>query len=234
MNKVLITGHRGSIGRVLNRRLLDRGYEVLGVDIKDGIDCADPSNLDAFKGVDTIFHLAAHIYPPKKNTIEACHGIAQFAKEQGARLVYASSAAVYNPDTLYAIHKLYGEQVFKNELKNVAILRLFNVYGGTGNGLIDRIDREEHIQVNGNGEQRRDYVHVKDVADAFIAAGEYKVFGTVDIGTGKSTSVNEVLQMSGHLDFEYVPRDGGVPSSTATKNYLFPWHHTRELEDYFL
>lgn len=231
MRKVLITGHRGSLGRRLNEALLSKGYEVYGVDIKDGLDCADITNLNSFRGAKVIFHLAAHLQYPKKNTMDACDTIAQFAKQEGAKVIYASSAAIYNPWSMYAIHKLYGEGVFA-QLPNTMILRLFNVYGGDGFGLIDKIQKEELLKVNGNGKQRRDYVHVNDVVEAFIAAMEHDVKGVTDIGTGRSHSVNEVLRMFEYVNYEHVPRDGGVEDSIAKVDKVFPWSHTLELEDY--
>lgn len=228
--KCLVTGHRGSIGRRLNERLIRDGHTVFGVDLKDGVDCADISNLNSFCGVEVIFHLAAHLSPPKKNTMDSCDGILSFAKREKSKIVYASSAAVYNPQTMYGVHKLYGEGLFMTELKNTAALRLFNVYGGNGIGLIDKIQKKEHIRVNGSGMQRRDYVHVNDVVDAFIAAINWE--GTVDIGTGISYSVNQVLEMFEYTDYEHVKGYGGVPDSVAKLNVEFPWKPTYILPQY--
>lgn len=220
------------IGRRLNKALLRLGHEVYGVDIKDGVDCADVENLTDFKGVSTVFHLAAHLSPPRRNTMDACDGVLEFARRNNAKIIYASSAAVYNPWDMYGVHKLYGERLFHTQWNNTASLRLFNVYGGGGIGLVDRVIRQEHIKVNGSGEQRRDYVHVDDVVEAFVAAFESNWVGTVDIGTGQSHSVKEVLRMFEWSDFEHVKKDGGVPDSVAVKNYLFPWNSTIKLHDY--
>lgn len=228
--KCLITGHRGSIGRRLNERLLQDGHQVFGVDLKDGVDCADISNLNSFRGVEVVFHLAAHLSPPKRNTMAACDGILAFAKQEKAKIVYASSAAIYNPQTMYGVHKLYGEGLFMTELPTTASLRLFNVYGGNGIGLIDKIQKKDHIRINGSGMQRRDYVHVNDVVDAFIAAVNWQ--GIVDIGTGTSYSVNEVLDMFEYTDYEHIKGNGGVANSVAKLNIEFPWKPTYILPQY--
>lgn len=232
MSKILLTGHRGNICKRLNESLLQDGHEVFGVDIKDGVDCADVTNLNSFRGVDTIFHLAAHLEHPKKNTIEACHGILDFAKQENAKIIYASSAAIYNPTSLYAAHKLYGEALFRHHHKDTAILRLFNVYGGDGIGLIDKIQRKEHIKVNGSGEQRRDYVHINDVVEAFLTAFNVDMVGEVDIGTGMSHSVNQVLVMANHNDYEHVIGDGGVKNSQAEIHIDFPWHPKYDIKTF--
>lgn len=49
--------------------------------------------------------------------------------------------------------------------------------------------------VNGDGGQTRDYVFVKDVVAANIAAMERDVTGAFNIGTGKETSVNELYEI---------------------------------------
>ncbi len=239
--RIFITGHKGFIGRHLNQRLLDQGHEVMGADLKDGLDVADITNLDSFRGTSRIVHLAAHTKYPKKNTIDSCHGILDFYKSLSPRskFIYASSAAVYGvpvgAPTLYGVHKLYGERLFESELEcdELTILRLFNVYGGDGNGLIDRIGRKEHIKINGSGEQRRDYVHINDVVSAFVAALEHEIFGTFDIGTGVSVSVNQVLDLAGYNDYEHVLGHGGVSNSIADTNYSFPWQAKHSLVGHF-
>jgi len=52
--KILITGHKGFVGRYFVERL--EGNDILGVDIKDGNDCRD-----YFKSSDTQFDLVIHL-----------------------------------------------------------------------------------------------------------------------------------------------------------------------------
>jgi nucleoside-diphosphate-sugar epimerase len=52
--KILITGHKGFVGRYFMNRL--SSHDVLGVDIKDGHDCRD-----YFKSSDTQFDLVIHL-----------------------------------------------------------------------------------------------------------------------------------------------------------------------------
>jgi uronate dehydrogenase len=71
--RVLVTGAAGSIGRVLTLGLLDRGHEVVGLDLvpqPDGfdgpwhtVDCADPdavAEVFAEERLDGVVHLAGH------------------------------------------------------------------------------------------------------------------------------------------------------------------------------
>lgn len=52
--KILITGHKGFVGRYFINRL--SSHDVLGIDIKDGYDCRD-----YFKSSDTQFDLVIHL-----------------------------------------------------------------------------------------------------------------------------------------------------------------------------
>jgi UDP-glucose 4-epimerase len=62
--------------------------------------------------------------------------------------------------------------------------------------------------VFGDGLQTRDYVHVSDVADAFLAAGCSSVCGALNISTGRETSVREIADGLG-VGIEYAPRRAG-------------------------
>lgn len=229
---LLITGHKGSIGRRLMQRLLQLGHQVMGVDIQDGNDCANIQSFEKFEHVQVVFHLAAHIRNPQKNTMDACDGVLEYCQQKKVKLIYASSCAVYNPWTMYGIHKLYGDVLFRSNLSDVATLRLFNVYGGDGTGVIDKIEAGQHLMIDGSGDQRRDYVHVDDVVNAFVAAFSYDWQGVVDIGTGKSYSVNELIKMSRHKNFSHVRNDGGPQDSYANLNKDFPWKAQKSLEQY--
>lgn len=143
------------------------------------------------------------------------------------RFVFSSSAAVYGdtegeparedmipkPMSHYAVQKLASEhycQVYHrlHGLETVC-LRYFNVYGprqradspysGVIAKFIDAARAGQPITIFGDGEQTRDFCHVKDVALAnFLAATQdaAKVAGTVfNVGTGTSTSVNELARL---------------------------------------
>jgi UDP-glucose 4-epimerase len=63
--------------------------------------------------------------------------------------------------------------------------------------------------VNGTGEQERDYVYVGDVARANVLALEKGSGGMFNIGTGVSTSVNELFDMLAELTGYGEPRRHG-------------------------
>jgi UDP-glucose 4-epimerase len=144
----------------------------------------------------------------------------EFAKAHNARLVFASSAAVYGmPDNVpisedappepcspYGAEKLAAEHYVRlyNQLYDIETvgLRLFNVYGpgqppNASAGVITRFMKDaiddQPLTIHGDGEQTRDFVHVNDVVDACLAAGTTAYTGEMfNIGTGYETSVNEL------------------------------------------
>ncbi len=84
------------------------------------------------------------------------------------------------------------------------VLRLANVYGprqdahgeaGVVAIFIEHLLRNEPPSLRGDGKPTRDYVHVTDVARAFVAAAEGRRAGTFNVGTGRPTSTAKVLAL---------------------------------------
>ncbi len=140
------------------------------------------------------------------------------------RAVFASSMAVYAdsptpaplredaptvPISPYGVAKLAAERYWLMMCAHFGIegaaLRYFNTYGpgqtptpyvGVITIFINKLLRGETPVIFGDGEQRRDFVHVQDVVaanlavlDAPAAACAGRVF---NVGTGRATSVNDV------------------------------------------
>lgn len=117
------------------------------------------------------------------------------------------------PISYYGITKYSGERYVlatgeRNDLDfklNVTAFRMFNVYGrrqsltnpyqGVVSIFIGNVLRGEPIKIFGDGKQSRDYVHIRDVADAWIGAIENKkAFGEVfNIGSGTRMSINRLV-----------------------------------------
>jgi nucleoside-diphosphate-sugar epimerase len=147
-------------------------------------------------------------------------------KGRSGKLVFASASSVYgdppsgavpeetacHPLTPYAVSKYASEhylRVFK-ELYGVdyVIFRLFNVYGPgqlpKTKALIPRvlnlIMSGSEVELFGDGSQSRDFIFVDDVAAHFEAALRGNVSGEiVNLGTGRLTSIAEIVRMCGHL-----------------------------------
>jgi UDP-glucose 4-epimerase len=136
-----------------------------------------------------------------------------FASTGGA--IYGNAAPLPTPESFppeplapYGASKLAGEAYVAtwgrlHGLPNV-VLRLGNVYGprqqphgeaGVVAIFSDRLARGENVVVYGFGEPTRDYVHVGDVARAFVVAAAEGRPGTFNVGTARETSVLELLEL---------------------------------------
>ena len=146
------------------------------------------------------------------------------ARDAGVkRFVYSGSSTYYGnrtpphresdpPDLLniYGLTKRVGEQYIlmfdeQFDLPSV-VLRYFNVYGPrqpeTGayalvlGIFLKRKAEGKVLEIHGDGRQRRDFIHVRDVVAANIAALESTVRGEVfNVGSGTSLSVKQLADM---------------------------------------
>lgn len=155
------------------------------------------------------------------------------------RVVYSASSSAYGnqpklpvtedlppqPLNPYALQKLTGEYYAKlfydlYGLETVS-LRYFNVYGprmslggayATVVGVFLEQKKEgKPLTITGDGEQTRDYTHVRDVVRANILAMQSADAGhgeIINIGAGDDKSVNEVAKMIGG-NLAYIPARPG-------------------------
>jgi UDP-glucose 4-epimerase len=126
-----------------------------------------------------------------------------------------------DPTTPYGITKLAAEKLVQAHAEAAGaqhcILRLAHVYGVGDRPVklipktIDRVFHGQPPVISGDGGDRRDYIHVRDVARAVYGAFERRTEGIFNIATGRSRSVLEVvrtiLAMSeSRLEIEFKPR----------------------------
>jgi UDP-glucose 4-epimerase len=72
----------------------------------------------------------------------------------------------------------------------------------------------QSVQIHGDGEQRRDFIHVKDVANANLAGLEMSGSGfTYNVGSGTNVSINELAKLF-NLRTSYIERRVGDAEST--------------------
>jgi len=112
------------------------------------------------------------------------------------------------PGSIYAINKRDHEEMCLVVGKALNIptiaLRLFNVYGsrqalsnpytGVAAIFISRLLNDQRPLVFEDGLQRRDFVHVGDVADAFlnVLESDKQVWDVFNVGSGKSITIQEM------------------------------------------
>ncbi len=139
------------------------------------------------------------------------------------RLAFASTAAAYgtpeqqpmnedlpdNPPNPYAASKVAAEAAIRWQARAVdmsaTVLRIFNAAGGRdpdSTRIVPRVlavaaGATPQLDVNGDGTVLRDYLHVEDIGEAFVAAldrgAEPGSARRYNIGSGKGTSVLDVV-----------------------------------------
>lgn len=136
-----------------------------------------------------------------------------------SRFIYASTSTVYgaaaiptteahttHPVSFYGASKAAGEFycfAFNGMFGLPTIsLRLYNVYGpgnakGVMHDLIAKLQRNSHeLEILGTGLQKKDYVYIDDVVDAFLLAYDKGVPGNAyNVGSGNAITVNEIAAL---------------------------------------
>jgi len=158
------------------------------------------------------------------------------------KIVYAASSSCYgipkkfptnensplDPRYPYAMSKLVCEDIIEHWSKvygfDFLSLRLFNVYGtrsrtnsayGAALGVfLKQKILNKPFTIVGNGNQRRDFIYVSDVCNAFYKALIKKLPNQkFNIGFGKPRKVNEMVKIIGGPK-TYVPKRPGEPDLT--------------------
>jgi UDP-glucose 4-epimerase len=172
---------------------------------------ADVSKSTAFPAEDLRVNVAGTV-----NLLEACRiaGVKKF--------IFSSTSAVYgntgceiineettaSPISFYGLSKLTAEYYIKLYHDSFSIpytiLRYGNVYGprqtSKGEGgviavFLEKLKNKERLKVNGDGLQTRDFIYAGDVVSANIAACKTEVNTTVQISTGCTTSILELIDL---------------------------------------
>jgi nucleoside-diphosphate-sugar epimerase len=125
------------------------------------------------------------------------------------------------PHTLYAACKLglclAGEQLAHRGLVKFAWGRIFYLYGEGEDErrMVPALIRAllENRPFNATaGEQIRDYLHVNDVAQAFVTMLLAGVSGTYNVASGQPISIADFMRIVGHrMNGEHLIRLGALP-----------------------
>lgn len=201
-------------GSILDRDFLEK--QIAGFDIiysLAGRSGASDSIRDPYADLDR--NLKGHL-----NILEACR-----KHNPNAIIVFPSSRLVYGkpkynpvnevhpltPESIYAIHKLTVEHYYLlyQQLYNIksVILRISNPYGpyqkfgsnhyGILNWFVHKALTGEVIEIYGEGEQKRDFLHIDDLVNVLRACIHSPVmFGKIyNVGFGRGISIRETVEL---------------------------------------
>ena len=164
---------------------------------------------------------------------------------------------VLEPASIYALGKYVHERMFLVHGKARGIptvaLRLFNAYGsrqalsnpytGVCAIFIGRLLNDQAPMINEDGEQKRDFVHVKDVTNAFMHAitSDLEIWDAFNVGSGEAITVNRVARvLAEKLHKNIAPeitnkyRVGDIRhcfANVAKMHRVFGWCPKRRFED---
>jgi len=188
--------------------------------------------------------------------------------ESGTRVVYASSAGTYgnspapnrvgageDPENVYGFSKLAMDRIaMRWHVRHPATivgLRYFNVYGpGEAHKqttasmvlqLYQQVKAGQRPRLFKYGEQRRDFVYIRDVVAANLAAMDAPRSGICNVGTGRARTFNDIIsvlskELGMTLDVEYFdnPFDfyqQHTEADIAQTRELLGWTPEWQLED---
>ncbi len=157
------------------------------------------------------------------DNVESFRRILKFAQPTKTRVIYASSASTYGPAkeasmesngaapaNIYAFSKVIMDNIAMREAEaapdwTIIGLRYFNVYGpreahkGVPASMVYHLSKQmkagQRPRIFKHGEQKRDFVYVKDIVEGSILALGAKESGIYNLGYGQARSFNDLVDV---------------------------------------
>lgn len=229
---ILVTGHKGFVGKNMVPFLHEKGHTVFTYEWGDTLP-------NYFYKLDWVIHLGAISSTAEtdatkitdQNILSSIWFIDRCV-ENGVNIQFASSASVYGdsdsfsedskaqPKSLYALSKYIVEKyaLAKKEqgARNIIqAFRYFNVYGPHEDYKENQAspfykfekESENYDYVTlfeGSDQYKRDFVHVSQVINTHVEFFNVKESGVWNIGTGRTLSFEDVARVY-TTNFKYIP-----------------------------
>src|ERR1700757_2770948 len=157
------------------------------------------------------------------DNVESFRRLLNFARPTKTRIIYASSAATYGaateasvesngaaPANVYAFSKVIMDNMARRAAMEspdwiIVGLRYFNVYGpceahkGVPASMVYHLAQQmkagKRPRIFKHGEQKRDFVYVKDIVEGTILGLEAKQSGIYNLGSAQARSFNELIDV---------------------------------------
>jgi ADP-L-glycero-D-manno-heptose 6-epimerase len=157
------------------------------------------------------------------DNVESFRRLLNFARMTKTRIIYASSASTYGavtqasiesngaaPANAYSFSKVIMDNIARRAAADcpdwiIIGLRYFNVYGpreahkGVPASMVyhlaEQMKAGQRPRIFKHGEQKRDFVYVKDVVEGSIRALDSPKSGIYNLGSGQARSFNELVDV---------------------------------------
>lgn len=237
--RILVTGHEGFIGP----HIMERFPDAIGLDIKSGNDILECELPPA----DVVIHLAAQpgvvasVEDPYSNARTNILGTIRLAEHyKDAKFIFSSSGGTIQDEGIespYGLSKKTCEDYIKMLHDDYRIVRFPNVYGEGSRSVVDKWLREDEMTVYGDGQTKRIYAHVSDVADAVELAATEWPRGEYKLGSYQRHSVIELARYISELTGKMVrfepARKGEITHTKSRLDVKAPgWKPQVELKEY--
>jgi UDP-glucose 4-epimerase len=212
----LITGGSGFVSANLVQKLSDAiilDIREPFISTKKFVSQDISEKFDLNENLDNVIHLAAlsglqacaedpdQAY---KTNVLGTKNVLELCRKKDAKIIFASSFAVYGFPNIYSLTKTAGEwlcqQYHEKYGIKYSILRFANVYGENYHAkpiwnvvhtfIQNIIDGNSKLLIHGTGEQTRDFVYVQDLVNKIIDETKSEKNGVFDVCTKIQNSIN--------------------------------------------
>ncbi len=263
--RIGITGSDGFIGTHVTKLLNETEQTVIPF-VGNLLDPVAVTEYFQTNRITHMIHLLGTSRPPFTHQLEKNVTMTQQLLEIGIpyglkTMLYSSTGIVYgesengelfsetdtpHPTSDYGLTKLFAEECIQRYHRtddlHYVILRFSNVYGpghyrGVLYDLLTSIKESGNVTITGDGNQRRNFIHVDDVCQALLKALSYSESDTFNIGNVQANTLNDlVLLLKERYEFTVQnapvdttkPRASGMNVEKAKKVLGFEAQKTME------